>query len=799
MSTQPPGRKRAFYLGSVKPTVPPVAPERIPSALKARAQWVAWKLFLQKNQRGGENEWKKLLLNPATGRAAKTNDPGTWGTFEQALDYYRRHRTDGIGYVLSDDDPFVGIDLDDCLDPEANALSDEAQNLIVQFATYAEISPSRTGIKLFGIGVLPQGCKHHVDEIEVYDQLRWFAVTGQRLPGCPDEPLPCQPALDALLASKGFSKSTASAPSSNGQAVRSREHDRRVLMDRARAYLRKEPPAVSGQHGHDRAFHVAMILLEGFALTDDEARELISEWNATCIPRWNDREIEHKITSAKERIDVTRLGYLANGRAPQRRGNCRASSPDKPSTAPGAIAEPHLTDLGNGLRLVARHGEDLRYVRALRTWFAWDGKRWAQDETGEAERRAKDTVVAMYAEAGADFAAAAAMLKTCQEVQQKWHLQQQADAAARKLKHALASEGARRLRAILDVAWSESGISIPPEMLDRGLFSLNVNNGTLDLERGLLRPHRREDLLTKLAPVDYYPHATCPLWMHCLDRWMAGKRHLIEYLQRIVGYWLSADVSEQSFWIFHGGGANGKSTFILTVLAMMGDFGMQAVSDLLLQKRNEAHPTERADLFGRRFVATIETDQGKRIAEALMKQVTGGDRIRARKMFKDFFEFAPSHKIVMGVNHLPELRGTDHATWRRPKLVPWTVTIPEADKDKHLADKLKFELPGILAWAVRGFAEWQRSGMREPEEVRLATDNYRQQMDTVQGFLDACCAVGDRNFRVKVSALHEAYVEWSGDENMTQKAFGKIVQEKGYVTAPRVSAGVFWIGIALQQ
>src|SRR5262249_50594912 len=160
----------------------------------------------------------------------------------------------------------------------------------------------------------------------------------------------------------------------------------------------------------------------------------------------------------------------------------------------------------------------------------------------------------------------------------------------------------------------------------------NLQNGTIDLKTGKLREHRRGDLLTKLAPVNYDPHATCPLWLKCLERWMDGNNDLIGYLQRVVGYGLTGSVSEQCLWLFYGAGANGKSTFLSTILAMLGDYGMQAVSDLLLAKHNESHPTERADLFGKRFVCTIETDQGKCMAEALMKQLTGGDRVRARKM-----------------------------------------------------------------------------------------------------------------------------------------------------------------------
>ena len=216
---------------------------------------------------------------------------------------------------------------------------------------------------------------------------------------------------------------------------------------------------------------------------------------------------------------------------------------------------------------------------------------------------------------------------------------------------------------------------------------MNVLNGTLDLRTGTLRPHRREDSLSKLAPVIYDENATCPRWLKFLDRVMDGNKDLITYLQRVAGYCLTDEVSEQCLWFLHGTGANGKSTLLQTLIDLMGDYGMQAVSEFLMVKTNESHPTERADLHGKRFVATIETEQGKRIAEALMKQMTGGDRLRARRMRQDFFEFAPTHKIFLAANHKPTVCGTDQAAWRRIKLIPFTVTIADDEKDKDLPSR----------------------------------------------------------------------------------------------------------------
>lgn len=377
-------------------------------------------------------------------------------------------------------------------------------------------------------------------------------------------------------------------------------------------------------------------------------------------------------------------------------------------------------------------------------------------------------------------------------------LKEQLDLANTVMKWCLTSESAPRHNAMIELARCEPGVPVLPQDLDRDPWLLNVENGTIDLKTGALREHRQADMMTKLAPVRYDGAATCPRWLKFLSRIMDDNHDLITYLQRVIGYCLTGEVSEQCLWFFYGTGANGKSTFLGAILAMLGDYAMQAVSELLMVKSHEAHPTERADLFGKRFVATIETEEGKRMAEALMKQMTGGDKVRARKMRQDFFEFTPTHKIVLAANHKPIIRGTDYAVWRRIKLVPFTVTIPDEEKDKDLPEKLRAESSGILAWAVAGCLDWQRHGMAEPDEVRQATSEYQGEQDTVEAFLQECC-VRYREAKVQSAALLAAYHEWSGDKLMSAPAFRKRLQEKGFENRRGGGGGYFWRGIDLDQ
>lgn len=440
----------------------------------------------------------------------------------------------------------------------------------------------------------------------------------------------------------------------------------------------------------------------------------------------------------------------------------------------------HLTDLGNARRLVARHGQDLRFCHPWGKWLVWTGKRWKIDNTGAVLRLAKETVRSIYAEAAAE-----------PDDKQRQRI----------VDHAVRSESAARIRAMVALAESEPGIPVLPAELDRDPWLLNVKNGTIDLRTGELRPHRREDLITKIAPVEYNPAAECPRWKQFLNEIMDGNQSLINFLQRAAGMSLTGDTSEHVLFICHGSGRNGKSTFLNTLLALLGDYGMTAAPDLLIAKQNDRHPTELADLFGKRLVVSIESEEGRRLAESLVKQLTGGDKIKARRMREDFWEFSPSHKLWLATNHKPRVRGTDIAIWSRLKLIPFAVTFPEDKQDKQLAKKLLAELPGILRWAVEGCLTWQRDGLRVPEEVKAATESYRQEQDVLAAFLNECCII---NPLAKVAArnLYKAYVNWceeNGEHPLAQRNFGMRLAERGFESQRGTAGKYFWKNLGLRS
>ncbi len=348
-------------------------------------------------------------------------------------------------------------------------------------------------------------------------------------------------------------------------------------------------------------------------------------------------------------------------------------------------ADIRLTELGNAERLVVRHGADLRYCHPWGKWLVWDGRRWEVDASAEVMRRTKETVRALYGEA-----------------QNEENAKRRGELAS----WAMGCEREARVKSMVSLARAELGIPVMPDDLDRNPWLFNVSNGTLDLQSGELRGHRREDLITKLAPATFSPDAECPTFLEFLSRITAGNSELIAFLQRAVGYSLTGSTSEQALLILHGLGANGKSTLLNAVRQALGEYARTTRTETLLIQRQDSIPNDIAALKGTRMVTAQETEAGRRLAESLVKQLTGGDSIAARFLHQEWFEFTPIFKLWLATNHKPRITGTDHAICRRIRLVPFGVKIPDAEQDPALP-------PGILAWSVKGCLAWQRGRARD--------------------------------------------------------------------------------------
>lgn len=436
-----------------------------------------------------------------------------------------------------------------------------------------------------------------------------------------------------------------------------------------------------------------------------------------------------------------------------------------------------MTDTGNAERIVHLFGDDLRFVHAWKEWLVWDGCRWRKDQDGYVQRRAIQMLRQMRNEAGAI---------------------KDEDLRDILVKHSLRSESVSKLKAMLEVAQSHLPISVSE--LDSDLDLINVKNGVVDLRSGELLPHDRKHFMTKMVDVDYDPNAKCPKFDAFLQRILGGNAKMIAFIQRAVGYSLTGNTGEHCLFILHGTGANGKSTLLETLRYLLGDYAQQTPFSTFLRKPSDGIPNDLARLVGARFVSASEVAEGRHLDEAVVKQITGGDIVTARYLFREFFEFKPQFKVFLACNHVPKITGTDEGIWRRVFLTPFNVFIPPEERNKNLMDELRQELPGILAWAVRGAVEWRRNQLGVPEEVKRATEAFRAESDAVRRFME------ERTRRSKgvselilSSELYHVYRCWcsnNGETEATQIAFTKRLKELGYEVR-RSNRGNCWKEVEL--
>ncbi|MFC1613920.1 phage/plasmid primase, P4 family [Gemmatimonadota bacterium] len=395
----------------------------------------------------------------------------------------------------------------------------------------------------------------------------------------------------------------------------------------------------------------------------------------------------------------------------------------------------YLNDTGCGLVFNNRHGERVLYCEGK--WYIWTDRRWYLDKERKICKLARDTAINFEEE-------------------------------LQKVKHPNSQEGVRKhAKKILSAGYQERMLkmaaidaAIEPGKFDTDPYLLNVWNGTLDLENGTLYQHDKDDLNTKIMKVKYKSDAECPQFIKFLARIMNRDRQKIAYLQRIMGYILTGDIKGQVFFIFWGPGANGKTTFMEVMRALLGDYSIQAeYRSFVAGSFKNAIRNDLAALKGSRLVVASEAETSHKLNETLMKQVSGGEALFTRFLFKEYHEYRPTFKIVLVTNNLPKIQERTEAIWRRIKLVPFNVTIPAEERNPNLLDDLKEELPGILNWALTGCLKWQKQGLNEPSSILQLTERYIDKCDPLGRFFRDCCEC-DSQYKVHTSDLQNAYKGW---------------------------------------
>jgi putative DNA primase/helicase len=435
------------------------------------------------------------------------------------------------------------------------------------------------------------------------------------------------------------------------------------------------------------------------------------------------------------------------------------------------------TDLGNSERFVDAHRDSVLWCPARKSFLCWDGKRYAWDERGEVVKLAHAVARGIFHEA------ADAEGEEEQKAITKW---------------ALASQNESRINAMLSQA--RPYLAVGMEELDRDPWLVNCQNGTLDLRTGKLKAHDPADRITKIVPVDYDPDASCPRFKQFLKEALVDET-VIKFVKRYSGYTLTGITRERLLAILYGFGKNGKTTLVELLHEVLGDYARNTDVETLLIKKYQGVGNDVAALKGARFVSAAEVEKGRRLAESKVKQLTGRDTVTARFLFGENFDFKPEFKLWLSTNNKPVIQGTDDAIWDRIRLIPLTQRFDGSKADPKLPDKLRNELAGVFSWMVEGCLEWQEHGLEEPKTVTDATNQYREEMDTLASFLDEVCVVG-AHYRVLAERLYQRYAMWcdnSGERKDPKKAFVARLEERGFERR-RETAGVnkgryIWLGI----
>jgi putative DNA primase/helicase len=439
-----------------------------------------------------------------------------------------------------------------------------------------------------------------------------------------------------------------------------------------------------------------------------------------------------------------------------------------------------FTDSTNAMRLVKEHGRDIRYNASWKRWVVWNGKYWEMDEGGVLiHEKGLEMVRNIYDE-----------LKKTADYRERMDIE----------KAAMMSESVRRRKAFVEAATWISALRTKTDELDRNPWLLNLKNGTVDILSGEFREHRQEDMITKIANVDYDPKADCPMWKKFVREIMNYKSDIIKFVQTAAGWSLSGDISEQTMFILYGTGANGKSTFLNTIIYLLGDYATATPTETFMKKSGDNYSNDVARLRSTRFVTTTEVEQGRRLSEPLIKKITGNDEMTARFLYGEFFNFKPTFKIFMATNHKPVIKGTDYGIWRRIKLIPFTERIPEEKQDKHLELKLREEASGILNWLLEGIANWKQERLKTPKAVLFATDEYREEMDVIGNFITEKCDQ-KKEMAILLKKLYKAYSDWCEENNehaVSERFFTLRLKEMGFKQG-RTSTERFWVGIGLLE
>lgn len=732
----------------------------LPDEMKAVPHFVVWHLEEATNKQGETRLTKvpyiarRIAYVEETARKASSTKSTSWASFTTAVETYLQGGWNGIGFMF-EGSGYTGGDVDHCIDPETDTIDQRGRRVIDHLQSYTERSFSGDGIHTIIKASMPDTGRRF-GPVEFYSDGRFFAMTGQHIPGTPVTIEVRQEELSSLIKELDADWKV----------------ETRLKKDAALLKLWKgDTSAYDGD-----ASRADLALCSKLAVLCNRSKEQIDrlfrssklyrdKWERQDYRDWT---IDKALTSDRRPL-ITPASN--NGMHPQ-------PAADKLSF----LAEAPTSDAGNAECMELLYGEQFRYCHDRKKWLGWDGNRWKLDGDGAAERAALLTVRARRA--------GAAQI-------------QDTDQARKAFLWALGSESEGKRTAMLNTARILETFTTRVDLYDRDPMLAGVGNGVLDLQTGEHRTSERCDYITAVLGAAYDPAATCPRWLQFLDEVFAGDTELIAFIQRAVGYSLTGDTREQKLFLCFGHGENGKSKFLDVLSHLLGEYAASAPFDTFDAGRRSEATNDLAALKSARLVTVIESDEDRRLAEARVKAVTGQDAISCRFLYGEYFTYRPQFKIWMAMNHKPVITGTDNGIWRRIRLIPFTQSFKDR-ADLTIGEKLLAELPGILNWALAGLKAWQRDGLGTAKAIDDATNEYRRESDLVSQWLEECTEP-NIDGRMPAGDAIDSYAAWckrNGYRAPTSRSLGRRLSEIGIdlgISVIRSNGLRYYIGVRLLE
>ncbi|MDO4680926.1 MAG: phage/plasmid primase, P4 family [Aerococcus sp.] len=730
-----------------------------PEELLTLNQWGLWRY----QERNGK--LTKIPINPQTNTPAKTNDPTTWGSYEEAAAALGPLQADGLGFLITP--PYIGIDLDHVEEELEKYQHDDIEEnkvfeIITAFQSYTEISPSGKGIHIITKGKIP-GPDRRRGNVEMYDGGRFFTMTGNQLDGFHEVTEATEMAMDRIYRKYIRRKNNITRVHFGGHGMQHDLSDMEVVTRIEHSQQAEKFKALmkGGWREHYKSQSEADMALANilafWCAKDFDQMDRLFRQSSLMRDKWDEPRGKAKYGEATlyKAIHDTPDVYVPKPDDPNFGYKFTFLEKDK------EYPPRSWDDTGNAQRFMDRYGDIVKYSYKHKKFYVYDGTKWTIDTMGMVPRLI-DSVVDQMAN-------------------EKLHIpddMDETDAQKAWKRHLKMSRSHRSKENIQKELMHLTAVST--EEFDRDDTLLNTPNGYLELTTGLLKAHDKLKMFTRQTGVGYSDHVPPDTYLAFLDDIFNGDQEKIDFFQRCVGYTFCGSTKEQVMFICHGIGRNGKSVLMEVLTDIAGTYAASIRADSLMVKNKPTPGNDIARLQGARMVTSSEPNEGFRFDEGLIKQLTGGDKVTARFLYGEDFEFVPKFKLWITTNHKPIIRGTDDGIWRRMILIPFEVQIPLDKVDKDLKPKLLREGPGILDWIIEGYRKWQKEGLNSPQSIIQASQDYRTDMDVLEHFIqDECERV--EGGRAPAGDLYRHYKVWadeSGEYKMNKNMFGKKMKEK---------------------